>query len=181
MLTLRADGLVLEPLTVAHAPALFALLADPELHRYIDSGPPPSLESLVERYARLERRISPDGSQRWLNWIVRPHAGEPIGYVQATIVPADTSWIAYLLGRAHQGRGLARVATRAMVDHLVADHGVRTLLATVEVDNLRSIALLEALAFEPATDDDSASHDLTASERLFVRGPRPARASRRPT
>ncbi len=80
MRTLEADGLVLEPLTVAHAEAMFALLSDPALYRYIDEAPPADVDHLRARYARLERRESADGRQRWLNWVVRAPGQPPLGY-----------------------------------------------------------------------------------------------------
>ena len=59
MQTLETDGLVLEPLTVAHAVAMFELLSDPELFRYLDDSPPTDVAQLRGRYARLESRASP--------------------------------------------------------------------------------------------------------------------------
>ena len=116
--TLATDGLVLEPLTAAHAEAMFALLADPALYRYIDEAPPPDVEYLRARYARLETRASPDGRQHWLNWVVRLPEQPPLGYVQATVLDNGSAWVAYLLGSEHQGRGHATRATAAMLAHL---------------------------------------------------------------
>ena len=46
MLSIRTARLVLEPLTVAHAPAMFVVLRDPLIYRYLDFEPPESLEHL---------------------------------------------------------------------------------------------------------------------------------------
>jgi len=169
MRTLQADGLVLEPLTAAHAEAMFALLSDPTLYRYIDEAPPADAESLRARYARLERRESADGRQRWLNWVVRVPGRPPLGYVQATVLDNGSAWVAYLLGSAHQGRGHATRATAAMLTHLESEHGTSRLLANVEVENLPSIRLLQRLGFRAATAADAARYKPTASERIFVR------------
>ena len=45
MRTLETEGLVLEPLTAAHAEAMFELLSDPELFRYLDDSPRPTSAS----------------------------------------------------------------------------------------------------------------------------------------
>ena len=162
-----ADGeLVLEPLEARHAEAMYPILRDAELHRYLDQPPPASLDALRKRYEYLERRASPDGSQHWLNWIVVPANGEPIGFVQAT-VEETTASIAYLLARNEWGRGHATRACRLMIDNLVARYGVRQLTATAEVENARSIRLLERLGFAPAADAGNVT--LTPTERLFVR------------
>jgi ribosomal-protein-alanine N-acetyltransferase len=169
MRTLEADGLVLDPLIVAHAEPMFALLSDPPLYRYIGETPPPDVEYLRARYARLERRESADGRQRWLNWVVRLPGQPPLGYVQATVLGDGSAWIAYLLGSVHQGRGYATRATAAMLAHLESEHGTSRLLANVEAENLPSIRLLQRLGFRAATPAEAARHEPTASERIFVR------------
>ena len=169
MRTLEADGLVLEPLTAAHAEAMFPLLSDPKLYRYIDEAPPPDVEHLRARYAQLETRESADGRQRWLNWVVRLPGGPLLGYVQATVLENGSAWVAYLLGSAHHGRGHATRATAAMLAHLESEYGATRLLANVEADNLPSIRLLQRLGFRAATAEEAARHEPTASERIFVR------------
>jgi len=159
-------ALVLEPLEPRHAEAMYRILCDPELHRYMDNPPPASLDALRERYRLLERRTSPDGLQHWLNWIVIPVDGEPIGFVQAT-VEATTAWIAYTLARADWGRGHATRACQLMIANLVERYGVERLMAVAEAENARSIRLLERLGFALAAD--TANVTLTPSERLFVR------------
>jgi hypothetical protein len=70
METLVTRGLTLEPLLEAHAPEMFEILCDPAIYQF-ENQPPQSKQALAERYARLQRRHSPDGSERWLNWVVR--------------------------------------------------------------------------------------------------------------
>jgi ribosomal-protein-alanine N-acetyltransferase len=169
MQTIDAGSLVLEPLVAAHAEAMFELLSDPEIHRYLDDPPPPSIEHLRGVYERLESRQSPDGRQRWLNWVLRSPTGPLLGYVQATVTRQGDAWVAYILSREHWGRGLAGTTMRAMLEHLKLDYGIHRFLATVEADNLRSIRLLERLGFHPATANELVGHSLSATERLFLR------------
>lgn len=165
---LRTAELTLEPLTVAHADTMFPVLSEPELYRYLDYGPPPSVEYVRGVYAKLEQRASPDGSETWLNWVVCLRSSRaPIGFVQATLVSPRTSWVAYLLSGAHWGRGYAHAAVGAMLLHLTGKYGAAEFLATVENANARSIALLERLAFERATLQEVASHELSSTEILF--------------
>jgi len=98
--------LTLEPQGAEHAEAMFAVLSDPKIYEY-ENEPPPSLEWLRKRYARLETRQSADGAQRWLNWVLRIRTSELIGYVQATLHPDNRAAIAYELSSAYWGRGLA--------------------------------------------------------------------------
>ena len=165
--TLMTARLLLEPLTRDHAAAMYEILRDPELYAYLDYGPPPSLDHLRGVYAQLEARVSPDGSELWLNWVVRPQDGAPVGFVQATVAGAE-AWVAYVLARASWGNGYAGEATQAMIDHLRSACGVTRFLATTEAENGQSIRLLERLGFRTATEAETREHELSATELLFV-------------
>ena len=167
--TLFTTDLTLEPLVAGHAEAMFDVLSAPELYRYLDFGPPPSLDHLRGVYEELEARVVPDGSQLWLNWVIRPRGGTPVGFVQATVSGAD-AWVAYVLAEEYWGRGYAFQATRAVVDHLRATCGVTRFLAVAEAGNERSIRLLRRLGFRAATEAEVLERGLSATERLFVLG-----------
>ena len=169
MQSLEADGLLLEPQVAGHAEAMFALLSDPGLYRWLDDAPPADVASLRARYQRLETRKSADGRQQWLNWIVRRPGQPPLGYLQATVLEDGSAWVAYLLASAYQGQGIATRATAAMLAHLEEAYGARRLLANVEAENGPSIRLLQRLGFRAASAEEAARHRPTASERIFVR------------
>ena len=94
MRTLVTRRLVLEPQLAEHAEAMYALLQDPAIYRY-ENEPPHSVDGLRERFRRLESRASADGSEHWLNWVVRLRDAELTGYVQATVCEASPAAIAY--------------------------------------------------------------------------------------
>ncbi|HVJ60849.1 MAG TPA: GNAT family N-acetyltransferase [Burkholderiaceae bacterium] len=75
MRTLQTARLTLEPQCAAHAAAMFAVLSDPAIYEY-ENAPPASVDALRARYAFLEGRRSPDGSQQWLNWVARLRPAE---------------------------------------------------------------------------------------------------------
>ena len=143
---LETGRLVLEPLVAAHAPELFAALSDPAIYRFIDEKAPVSVEALAARYGRLESRRSGDGSEHWLNWIAREKSsGIAVGYVQATVMPDGTAWVAYVIAPAHQRQGFGLEATTAMIAELRSAYGAKTLRASVDPGNAASINLLRAL------------------------------------
>jgi RimJ/RimL family protein N-acetyltransferase len=141
----------LEPQTASHADEMFVVLSDPAIYEH-ENQPPASLEWLRERFTRLETRRSADGRQQWLNWVIRLPSGELIGYVQATVLAGHRALIAYELGSAFWGRGLARRAVEAMIGELAERYGVRTLFAVLKRSNDRSLRLLKRLGFTPAPD-----------------------------
>jgi RimJ/RimL family protein N-acetyltransferase len=146
MRVIAAERLTLEPQVAAHADEMFAVLSDPAIYEY-ENQPPPSIESLRERFGRLESRRSADGHERWLNWVIRLRTSELIGYLQATVFPSGRAAIAYEMASRYWGRGLAREACEAMLTELAERYGVRSAHAVFKRDNLRSLRLLERLGF----------------------------------
>ncbi|MCA9556535.1 MAG: GNAT family N-acetyltransferase [Myxococcales bacterium] len=137
----------LEPLVPAHAGELLGGLQDSDLYEYIADTPPVGIEALRARYERLAGRRSPDGRQQWLNWAIWSGADRAyVGYVQATLEAGDAQ-LAYVVFRPFWGRGHGRAAVAEMMRLLRAEFGVRRFGARVDVRNLRSRALLEALGF----------------------------------
>ena len=168
MRTIAGQGLTLEPQTVAHAEPMFVVLRDPAIYAY-ENEPPPSIEWLRERFARLESRCSADGSEQWLNWVIRLPTSELIGYVQATVHADRRAAIAYELNSAYWGRGLARRAVDAMVSELAQCYGVPNLTTVLKRENARSRRLLERLGFSLASAASLAGHELDAGEILMER------------
>lgn len=160
MRTVEAARLTLEPQTASHASAMFDVLSDPAIYAY-DNSAPRSLEWLRTRFEKLESRQSPDGTQLWLNWVVRLRSGELIGYVQATVHQDGKAAIAYEFSSAYWGRGLAREAAAALIGELVQHYDVSYLSSVAKSANARSVRLLERLGFSVAAQE--------RGETLFVR------------
>lgn len=141
---LRLD---LEPLRVAHAEEMAPLLDDPRLHAFT-GGEPATLPSLHERYRRLVGGQSPEGSQRWLNWVVRRRGdGRAVGTVQATVIQQDhvlTAEVAWVVTSAHQGQGYAQEAAQVLVAWL-REQGVETVMTHVHPDHHASQAVARAI------------------------------------
>ena len=86
MRVVETGSFTLEPQIAAHAEEMFVVLSDPAIYAH-ENQPPRSLEWLRTRFAKLETRLSADGREQWLNWVIRLPTSELIGYVQATIYP----------------------------------------------------------------------------------------------
>ncbi len=138
----------LEPLVRAHAAALYPLLQDQRIYRFIPQDPPASLEALETRYEKLETRRSPDGREAWLNWAMRLR-DEPqfIGRLEATVKPGGTALIAYELSPDFWGKGYATEACTWLLGELTRRQGARVVEVMVDTRNAASIRLLERLAF----------------------------------
>lgn len=171
MRTIETARLMLEPQLAEHAPAMFVVLSDPAIYRF-ENAPPATLEWLRQRYAALELRRSPDGREQWLNWVLRLRSGGLIGFVQATIDAEGRAFIAYELGSAHWGRGLAHEAVQAMIGELASQYAVHTLHAAFKRANDRSRRLLERLGFVPTKSQSTAAdEELMTLSLTTVAGP----------
>ncbi|QOD43694.1 GNAT family N-acetyltransferase [Clavibacter zhangzhiyongii] len=144
----------LEPLVVAHAPEMVGVLADPALYRFT-GGEPPSPAALEARFARQAAGRSPDGSQRWLVWVLRDRgSGRAAGFVQATVTgegPARAAEVAWLVGTAAQGSGAAAECAAAVVAWL-REEGVGVVRAHIHPDHAASEAVARRLGLAP-TDE----------------------------
>ncbi|MEV0410361.1 GNAT family N-acetyltransferase [Streptomyces sp. NPDC050448] len=145
---LRTPRLSLEPLRTEHAQEAFPVLDDVRLHTWT-GGEPSSLEELQARYARQSPGRSPDGSQGWLNWMLRRvEDGRLVGTVQATLYRTESGGLeaslAWVTGVEHQGRGYAREGAQAMAAWL-SSHQVSALAAYVHPEHAASAGVARAL------------------------------------
>lgn len=166
--TLVADGLVLEPQVAAHADVMFDVLCDPAIYEF-ENEPPASRADLRARFHRLETRVSGDGVEQWLNWVVRLAGGPLMGYVQATVYEHRSATIAYVFASAYWGHGYATRAVAAMIAELAQAYGVRQLDAIAVRRNARSLRVLERLGFAEAAQDEQVRRAIDPAETLWRR------------
>ena len=163
----NTSRLTLEPQIAAHADEMFLVLSDPAIYEY-ENAPPESVDWLRARFSRLEARASADGSESWLNWVVRLRSGGAAGYVQATIC-GERAAIAYIFASPYWGQGLASEAVDAMIDELREQYDVKILSATLKRNNERSTRLLARLGFSMASEAMHREREIDADEILMVR------------
>jgi RimJ/RimL family protein N-acetyltransferase len=186
MQIVKAGDLTLEPQVAAHADAMFVVLSDPALYEY-ENQAPLSAQGLRERFLALEARQSRDGSQQWLNWVIKLPTSELIGYVQATIYADRSTAIAYELHSAYWGRGLASLAVSAVMSHLADKYRIRNFFAVLKKENQRSMRLLQRLGFtmgspaqhlaqEVERDEHLMLHAMAASDTAAASNPNPIRS-----
>jgi RimJ/RimL family protein N-acetyltransferase len=158
---------LLVPLAAEHADDLAGLLEDAFVRDALRVG---DVEGLRRRFAAWESRRSPDGEERWLNWVVRERAdGRALGWVQATVRGATAS-VAYALLAAERGRGAASDAVRAMIQSLRTELGVTDLTASIAPANLASAHVARAVGLE-ATDGRDEDEVIWAAKRAHVDRP----------
>jgi RimJ/RimL family protein N-acetyltransferase len=148
---LRSKRLLLEPQVEAHAALLHESLCEDSLYTFVPQNPPRSAEAfaaLVARFRKLSTRLSPDGKEAWLNWVLKDRAsGNYVGTVEATVHQNLTANIAYQTFTGHLRQGYAKEACGKVIEHLFQDYGVQFVEALIDTRNTASIKLVESLGF----------------------------------
>ena len=147
---ISTERFVLRPLRVDDSTELATVLDDPALHLFI-GGSPLGPDQLRERYARLVSG-SPDPDEVWLNWAIQQRSDDAlVGTVQATLTGSGPHWadeVAWVVGTAWQGQGVAREAALALVTWLTGQP-VRRVVAHVHPDHRASAAVAWAAGLRP--------------------------------
>ena len=148
---------------------------DPEVAKFQDWEVPYSVERAL---ARLEEQAGRDdvAEGKWVSFVIC-RADEVIGDVVAHIREGGgIAEIGYTLAPAHHGMGYASEAAATMVDHLIANHGIQRIEATLDPRNVASMRVLEALGLqfeclarsafkEPTGWSDDLRYAMTATDR----------------
>jgi RimJ/RimL family protein N-acetyltransferase/8-oxo-dGTP pyrophosphatase MutT (NUDIX family) len=106
---------------------------DAEMRYWFDQPGPSSREGMLEVVERW-RREREAGTR--LTYAVQ-HDGHAVGWVE-TRPRGDTASLSWGLYLGQRGHGYATRATRVLVEHLFADHGVRRVQAEVDPRNVAS-------------------------------------------
>jgi [ribosomal protein S5]-alanine N-acetyltransferase len=147
---------------------MFEVLSDPAIYEF-ERVPPPSVERLAAGYRLRQSRRSPDGREKWLNWVARLPNQALAGYVQATVLESGASYIGYEFASKHWRQGLGSAAVSAMLQELAQSYGVHTFVAVLKAANHRSMGLLRHLGFEPGTQADAARYEAEQDEVVLLK------------
>jgi RimJ/RimL family protein N-acetyltransferase len=143
---------MLSPLVEQDADAMAHVLDDERMHEFT-GGRPFTVDELRARYRRLAVGFSSDGTEQWLNWIVRTTVdGQPIGAMQATVAAdGTTADVAWEVGVPWQGHGYASEAAGAVVGWLV-EAGMSRIRALIHPDHEASARVAANAGLEPTAD-----------------------------
>jgi RimJ/RimL family protein N-acetyltransferase len=136
--------LVLRPLTAADRDALFRVYAEPDVSRNLITRPQ-SIEEFREPFDQMLALASTLGM-----WAI-VHGGRLIGrcgFYPFSEEPAGVPELAYLLSRAHWGRGLATEAARRCLEFAFDEQGWTEVVAVVRPENVASARVLRKAGME---------------------------------
>lgn len=141
---LRTRRLLLRPLTVADAPALFPVFSDPDSMRWFGElhRTQADTEALFHDYT-----VGPyaAGARQWA--ILPAGGGAPVGSLSLHRMQQGMCQTGYILVPAARGRGLASEALAAVLTHAFLELGLHRVEAKVDPDNIASLRTVERLGF----------------------------------
>lgn len=141
---LLTPRLRLDALREPDAEALFRYRSDPEVSRY-QGWRPASIEDAL-RFIEAQRTAAFDTPDTWFQRAIRLRdADELAGDLGLHFVDEDTVELGITLAPAHQGRGLAAEALRAMLDLAFGTLHKHRVYGSVDPRNTASIRLLTGL------------------------------------
>ena len=140
---LQTDRLILQPQTQADAPALFAVLSDPEAMRFWNR-PAISRLAVVEELVREQQAaVAQDLCRYWT--VVR--SGSAIGSIDLSLIQDGSAEMGFLLRPDHWGMGLASEAVGAVAAHGLTALGLTRLAAVAQTENRAAARVLEKNGF----------------------------------
>ena len=143
---LETPRLALRPLVEADAGRLFEIYREPDVHTYFAVGPPESVSEASAAIRRHLLRYEEWGFGLWAT--VLRETNKLIGrcgLLLHNIDGAQEIEIAYLISRAHWGRGFASEAARGIRDYGFGQLKQEKLIAIIHADNERSKHVARAI------------------------------------
>jgi len=142
--TLETPRMTLHPFQRTDAKILFTWVGDPEVQRFLHTGPDLSLEQTV---ARLERYINWQQEHGFSRWLIFDRAsGEPIGDAGLLFMPdGQEIELGYRFAKPWWGQGRATEVASAWLHYAFGPLNIPALIAFAEPENRASSRVMEKI------------------------------------
>ncbi|WP_319479243.1 GNAT family protein [uncultured Draconibacterium sp.] len=142
---LNTKRLVLRPLTINDKHSLLAYRSDAEANKY-QGWIPKTLDDVEIFFGKLSAECNvPD---TWFQLaVVEKNNNELIGDIGIHFIDEQQVEIGYTIAKQHQGLGFATEASKAVIDYLFGALKKHRITASIDPENIASVALLEKLGF----------------------------------
>lgn len=166
---IRTERLEIRRFCEADAPRLAAYRRDPEVARY--QGWNAFTDEEARAFAAEMHAAEPGVRGQWFQFAIGlVPGGALIGDIGLKLRGDDpsTADIGYTLASAHQGRGLASEAVRALISLCFERFGVERVVATIDDRNARSLALARRLGMAEVERVETIWRGEPCVERVFA-------------
>ncbi len=163
MAIIETERLILRPVDVNDAEAIFKWAGDPEVNTYMIYPLHKDIE--VTKYW-LSNMRDPEGSDEFDLGFVLKETGELIGMGGLVKKKGSDEWtVGYNLRKDYWGRGLVPEAIKAIMEYVIKERGAKVFVGEVAKDNAKSRRVMEKLGLSVCGEgqyskfDDSATFD----------------------
>jgi [ribosomal protein S5]-alanine N-acetyltransferase len=139
---LEAPGVVLRPLVVGDAQALFAAHGDEQTHHFW-SGPAHANVAQTAKY--IEETLALPGAQCWA---ITEDGGEALGRIGLFVQREGVAEIGIIMRRDATGRGLASKAVTLACDYGFTHLNLHRIAADIDPENNASLSLFLRAGFQ---------------------------------
>lgn len=140
----RTERLQIREFTAEDEASLVALYTDRRVTRHLLYGPGDA-DGAREHLARILRRQRLRRRDTWELAVELAGTGGLVGAGDLVMHSAEEAEIGYLVAHAHWGHGYATELAAGLLEAAFTDLGAQRVIATVEIANARSIAVLDKL------------------------------------
>ncbi len=138
--TLRGDAIILRPLVLSDAPALFVALSDADVQLYRQAN-------AHEDIAETERYVADTLARSRAAWAITENGGDALGRLALREREPGVGEFGIVIRRAAHGRGLGHKAITLAEDWAHDVLGLRKFTADIDSENAASMALFKSCGY----------------------------------
>ena len=162
---IETDRLLIRPVTVNDAEAIFKWASDPDVTKYMIYGTHPSVEHTRQWLETLD--INDEDSYD-LGFVYK-ETGELVGMGGIVYRKEDDNWVVgYNLRKDYWGRGLVPEAINAIIDHVRKKREVKSIVGQFADENVKSKRVMEKLGMQFLKDSEYTKLDGSATFKAKV-------------
>ena len=152
-LTIETERLLLRPMQIEDAEALFEMDSNPNVHLYLGNKPLTDIEDCNGYIKNIQNQYVQNGIGRFA--VVLKDTSEVIGWAGLKFITEEEENghinfydIGYRLQEKHWRKGYASEAAKAWLNHAFTTMKIPTVYASAHVDNLGSNTILQKIGLK---------------------------------
>lgn len=158
--TIETERLIIRPVTVDDAEAIFKWTSDPEVTKYLIYTTYTNVESVREW---LSGRDIEDKYSYDLGFVLKS-SGELIGMGGLVYKPEEDLWeLGYNLRKDHWGKGIVPEAMESIIGEIAKTHTIRAIRGQFAAENTKSKRVMEKLGMHYLKDSEYSKFDKSAT------------------
>jgi [ribosomal protein S5]-alanine N-acetyltransferase len=148
---LETERLIIRPISQEDLPGMYAMNADPEVHKYLSNHPVQSIEAERQMITSILKQYEDYGIGRWT--VIEKNTNDFVGWTGFKFMPGPINKhsnfidFGYRLMRKHWNKGYASESGKASLEYGIKTFGYKDVYAMTDIDNAASRRVLEKLGF----------------------------------